>query len=133
MDGELGVDRCKLFHLEWVSHEVLLYSTGNSSQSFGIDHGGRKHEKRKRICVCVFMCVCVYTLCICIQTMYIYLHIYTRIYDWVILLYSRNGHDIGNQLLFTHFKKSSDIHSFIPAFIHSFNHHLSSEYKCWAR
>ena len=38
MDWELGVGRCKLFHLEWVSKEVLLYSTGNCVQSLGIDH-----------------------------------------------------------------------------------------------
>ena len=41
MDRELGVSRCKLFHLEWISNEVLLYSTGNSIQSLGIDHDGR--------------------------------------------------------------------------------------------
>ena len=29
MDWEFGVSRCKLFHLEWISNEVLLYSTGN--------------------------------------------------------------------------------------------------------
>ena len=26
---ELGVNRCKLLHLEWISNEILLYSTGN--------------------------------------------------------------------------------------------------------
>ena len=25
MDGEFGVHRCKLFHLEWISNEVLLH------------------------------------------------------------------------------------------------------------
>ena len=25
VDGELGVGRCKLLHLEWMSNEVLLY------------------------------------------------------------------------------------------------------------
>ena len=40
MDGELGVSRCKLFHLEWISSEVLLHSTG-SVQYFGRDHDGR--------------------------------------------------------------------------------------------
>ena len=40
MDGEFGVSRCKPFHLEWISNEVLLYSTGNYSQSLGIDHDG---------------------------------------------------------------------------------------------
>ena len=29
MDGEFGVGICKLLHLEWISNEVLLYSTGN--------------------------------------------------------------------------------------------------------
>jgi len=29
IDGEFGVSRCKLLHLEWISNEVLLYSTGN--------------------------------------------------------------------------------------------------------
>ena len=31
----------KLFHLEWISNEVLLYSTGNFIQSLGIDNDGR--------------------------------------------------------------------------------------------
>ena len=29
MDQELGVDRCKLLHLEWINNGVLLHSTGN--------------------------------------------------------------------------------------------------------
>ncbi len=29
MDWEYGVNRCKLLHLEWISNEILLYSTGN--------------------------------------------------------------------------------------------------------
>ena len=41
MDGEFGVSRCQLFHLEWTSNEVLLYSPGNYSQSLGIEHDGR--------------------------------------------------------------------------------------------
>ena len=41
MDKEFGVGRCKLLHLEWISTEVLLYSTGNYIQSLGIDHDGR--------------------------------------------------------------------------------------------
>ena len=41
MDWGVGVGRCKLLALEWISNEVLLYSTGNSTQSLGIDHGGR--------------------------------------------------------------------------------------------
>ena len=29
MDWESGVNRCKLLHLEWISNEILLYSTEN--------------------------------------------------------------------------------------------------------
>ena len=29
MDWELGVNRCRLLPLEWISNEILLYSTGN--------------------------------------------------------------------------------------------------------
>ena len=28
-DWEFGVNRCKLLHLEWISNEILLYSTGD--------------------------------------------------------------------------------------------------------
>ena len=40
MNREFGVSRCKLLHLEWISKEALLYSTGNYIQSLGIDHDG---------------------------------------------------------------------------------------------
>ena len=30
MDGEFGVGRYTLLHFEWISNEVLLYSTGKS-------------------------------------------------------------------------------------------------------
>ena len=33
MDREFGVTRCKLLHLEWISSEILLYSSGNYIQS----------------------------------------------------------------------------------------------------
>ena len=36
MDGDFGVGRYKLLHLEWISNEVLLYSTENTIQSLGI-------------------------------------------------------------------------------------------------
>ena len=45
MDWEFGVGRCKLLHLEWISKEVLLYSTGNYVQSLGIDQDGRQYKK----------------------------------------------------------------------------------------
>ena len=41
MDGEFGVNRYKLLHLEWISNEVLLYSIGNYIQSLGTEHDGR--------------------------------------------------------------------------------------------
>ena len=41
MDWEFGVNGCKLLHLEWISNEILLYSTGNYIQSLGIDHNGK--------------------------------------------------------------------------------------------
>ena len=28
MDWEFGVSRCELLHLEWISNEVLMHSTG---------------------------------------------------------------------------------------------------------
>jgi len=33
MDWEFRISRCKLLHLECIGNEVLLYSTGNSTQS----------------------------------------------------------------------------------------------------
>ena len=41
MDWEFGVSRWKLLNLEWISSEVLLYSTGNCIKSLGTDHDGR--------------------------------------------------------------------------------------------
>ena len=40
MDGEFGVSRCKPLHLELISNEILLYSTGNYIQSPVIEHDG---------------------------------------------------------------------------------------------
>ena len=41
MDWEFGVSRCKLLHLEWISNEILLYSTGNYIQSLVMEHDRR--------------------------------------------------------------------------------------------
>ena len=38
MDGEFGDSRCKLWHFEWISHEVLLYSAGNYAQPLAVEH-----------------------------------------------------------------------------------------------
>ena len=48
MGWEFGVSRCKLLQLEWISNEVLLYSTGNCVQSLGIEHDRRWYEN---ICI----------------------------------------------------------------------------------
>ena len=61
MNWKFGFSKCKLFHLEWISDEILLYSTGNYIQSLGIAHD--KNNVRKG--------------------MYVYI-------DWVTVLYSRN-------------------------------------------
>ena len=45
IDWEPGVSRCKPPHLKWISNEILLYSTGNYSQSPRIEHDGRSYEK----------------------------------------------------------------------------------------
>ena len=43
VDGEFGIGRWKLLQLqlEWISIEVLLYSTRNCVQSLGIEDDGR--------------------------------------------------------------------------------------------
>jgi len=46
MDWEFGVSRCKLWHLEWISNEVLPCSTRNCIQSLGIERDGRYMRKR---------------------------------------------------------------------------------------
>ena len=45
-DREFGVSWCKLFHLDWLSSEVLLYCTGNCVRSLGIRH--YRDDMRKR-------------------------------------------------------------------------------------
>ena len=35
MNGDLGVGRCKLLHLEWISNEVLLTAQENISNFLG--------------------------------------------------------------------------------------------------
>ena len=35
-----------VLHLEWISNEVLLYSSGNYTQSLGVDHDARWYEKK---------------------------------------------------------------------------------------
>ena len=51
MDGKFGVGRCKLLHVEWISDEALLYSTGNHIQSLEIEH----ESMRKRMYIYVWL------------------------------------------------------------------------------
>ena len=41
LDGAFRGGRYKLLHLDWISNEVLLYSTGNYVQSLGLEHDVR--------------------------------------------------------------------------------------------
>ena len=50
MDWEFGVGRCKLLHIEWINHKVLLYSTGNYIQCPGINRNGKEYKKE-----CIYM------------------------------------------------------------------------------
>ena len=51
MDWEFGVSRCKRLHLEWISNEILLYSTWNYIYSLMMEHDNVR--KRMHISVCV--------------------------------------------------------------------------------
>ena len=81
MDGEFGVGRCKIVHLEWMGNGFLPYSTGYCVQSLGLEHDGRWYGKKKRLYICI----------------YIY------IYCWVTSLYRGNWRNIINQLYFNNF------------------------------
>ena len=45
MNADFGVGRFKQLHLEWMSNEVLLYSTRTYTQYLEIEHDGRQHKK----------------------------------------------------------------------------------------
>ena len=45
MDWEFGVSRCKLLHIEWMDHKVLLDGTGNYTQCPGINHDRKEYKK----------------------------------------------------------------------------------------
>ena len=49
MDWDSGVNRCKLMPLEWISNEILLYSTGNYVWSLMVEDNVRK---RMYVCMC---------------------------------------------------------------------------------
>ena len=51
MDWESRVSRCKPLHLEWISNEILLYSTGNYIQSLVMERMEDNVRKRMYIYV----------------------------------------------------------------------------------
>ena len=56
VDWEFGVSKCKLSHLEWVSNEGLLYSTGNYIYPVTCDRQNIiEDSKRKRMCIYVWL------------------------------------------------------------------------------
>ena len=46
IDWELGVSRCKLLHLEWVSNEALLHSTRDCIHLLGQNMMGDNMRKK---------------------------------------------------------------------------------------
>ena len=44
MDGVLGVNKCRLLPLEWMSNEILLCSTGNYILSLMMEHDNVKEK-----------------------------------------------------------------------------------------
>ena len=54
---EFGVSRSKPLHIEWISNQVLLYSTGNYIQYPVINHDGIEYAKECiRICITESLC-----------------------------------------------------------------------------
>ena len=56
VDGEFGVGRCKLLHLEWINSKVLMYSTGNHIEYPVINYNGK--EFKKNVCMCITESLC---------------------------------------------------------------------------
>ena len=46
-DWELGISRCKLLYIGWINNKVLLYSTGNYIQYRVITHNGKEYLKNR--------------------------------------------------------------------------------------
>ena len=51
MDRELGVSRCKLLYIGWITNKDLLYNTENYIQYPGINHNGKEYRKE---CIYVY-------------------------------------------------------------------------------
>ena len=50
MDGEFGISRGKLISIDWITSNILLYSTGSYIQHPMINHNGKEHKKE---CICI--------------------------------------------------------------------------------
>ena len=60
MEWDFGVNRCKPLHLEWINNKVILYITGNYTQSPEIDHNGKEYFLKK----CVYTRMTKWLFCI---------------------------------------------------------------------
>ena len=103
--GRLGLANVNCY-TGWIDNKIILYSTGTYIQYPLINHYGKNMKKKIYIYIYVcyiYICVCYIYICVC----YIYIYIYiTYIYNnWATLLYSRNLHNIVNQLHFNQLKK----------------------------
>ena len=45
--GEFGISRCRLLYIGWINNKVLLYSTGNYIQYRVITHNGKEYLKNR--------------------------------------------------------------------------------------
>ena len=45
MESEVGINRCKLLHTEWINKKVLLHRTENHIQYAGINYMEKNIEK----------------------------------------------------------------------------------------
>ena len=43
MEWEVGISRCRLLYVEWISSKALLYGTENYVQYTIIDHNGKEY------------------------------------------------------------------------------------------
>ena len=73
---------------------MWFYCTAQGTISNLLGENMMEDSVRKRMCIFTYICVYTYTH----MYIYIHTHIYMYMYDWVTLLYSRNWHNIVNQL-----------------------------------
>ena len=58
VDWKFGVIRFKLLHLEWIGNKVVLHSTGNYTQSLGINYNGKEYIFKKIVYMCITESIC---------------------------------------------------------------------------